>query len=54
MLEPWRPLSPYYQALGQNPLRDGPPWDGWGLLVLATVALIFIGSIGLERRDIRQ
>ena len=54
VLEPWRPLSPYYQALGQNPLRNGPPWGGWALLVLATVAVIVIGAIGLERRDVRQ
>jgi hypothetical protein len=54
MLEPWRPLSPYYQALGQNPLRNGAPWSGWAVLALATLALAVVGAIGLERRDIRQ
>ena len=39
VLEPWRPLSPYYQALGQNPLRNGAPWGGWVILALATVAV---------------
>ena len=24
-LSPWRPVSPYYQAIGTNPLRDGVP-----------------------------
>jgi ABC-2 type transport system permease protein len=24
-LDPWRPLSPSYQALGENPLREGIP-----------------------------
>lgn len=54
VLEPWRPLSPYYQALGQNPLRNGAPWGGWVILALATVAVTVIGAIGLERRDVRQ
>jgi ABC-2 type transport system permease protein len=52
-LEPWRPLSPYYQALGQNPLRNGAPWGGWTILVLATVALAALGALGLGRRDVR-
>ena len=30
---PVRPLSPFYQALGRNPLRDGVPWTGWVVLV---------------------
>ena len=54
VLEPWRPLSPYYQALGQNPLRNGAPWGGWVILALATVAVTVMGAIGLERRDVRQ
>jgi len=53
-LDAWRPLSPYYQALGQNPLRDGAPWGGWSILAIATLVLIVLGAIGLERRDIRQ
>jgi ABC-2 type transport system permease protein len=54
LLEPWRPLSPYYQALGQNPLRNGAPWGGWAILVLATLALAAVAAIGLGRRDVRQ
>ncbi len=53
-LEPWRPLSPYYQALGQNPLRNGAPWGGWAILVAATLVLAAIGALGLARRDLRQ
>jgi ABC-2 type transport system permease protein len=53
-LEPWRPLAPYYHALGQNPLRDGVPWAGWALLVVATALVAGLGAIGLERRDTRQ
>jgi ABC-2 type transport system permease protein len=53
-LEPWRPLAPYYHALGQNPLRDGVPWAGWTLLVVATALVAGLGAIGLERRDTRQ
>ena len=53
-LEPLRPLSPYYQALGTNPLREGPPWQGWAILVGATAVLVAVAAAGLERRDARQ
>jgi ABC-2 type transport system permease protein len=53
-LDAWRPLSPYYQALGRNPLREGVPWTGWALLTIATAVVVAIGAMGLERRDTRQ
>lgn len=53
-LDPWRPASPFYQALGHSPLRDGAPWGGWGVLVLVTGVLVACAALGLERRDIRQ
>jgi ABC-2 type transport system permease protein len=54
VLDPVRPLSPFYQALGRNPLRDGVPWTGWAILVAATAVLVVIAAAGLERRDVRQ
>jgi ABC-2 type transport system permease protein len=53
-LDAWRPLSPYYQALGQSPLREGPPWGGWATLGIATLVVVVAGATGLERRDTRQ
>ena len=53
-LEPWRPLEPYYHALGQNPLREGAAVGGWALLAAATLVLVALAAAGLERRDIRQ
>jgi ABC-2 type transport system permease protein len=53
-LEPWRPVEPYYHALGQNPLREGAPVGGWTLLAAATLVLVALAAAGLERRDIRQ
>lgn len=53
-LDPVRPLSPFYQALGRNPLRDGVPWTGWAVLVAATLVLVAVAALGLERRDVRQ
>lgn len=53
-LDPWRALSPYHQALGDNPLRAGAPWGGWALLTAGTVLLVVVGAVGLERRDINQ
>jgi len=51
-LDPWRPLSPYYQALG--PLRNGAPWGHWALLVVLTVIVLALAAWGLERRDLEQ
>jgi ABC-2 type transport system permease protein len=53
-LEAWRPLAPYYHALGQSPLREGAPWAGWALLVAATAIVVALAAFGLERRDTRQ
>lgn len=53
-LEPWRPLSPYYHALGQNPLREGASWVGWTVLAAATAVFVVVAAVGLERRDARQ
>jgi ABC-2 type transport system permease protein len=54
VLDAWRPLSPYYQALGQSPLREGAPWGGWAILVVVSLALVIAAAAGLERRDTRQ
>lgn len=54
VLEPWRPLSPLYQAMGQSPLREGIPWTGFALLSLATAGLLVLAAAGLERRDTGQ
>ena len=53
-LDGWRPLSPYYHALGENPLREGIPWGGWALLAAGTAVLMALAAAGLERRDVRQ
>jgi ABC-2 type transport system permease protein len=53
-LEGWRPLAPYYHALGQDPLREGAPWVGWALLIAATAFAAALAATGLERRDTRQ
>lgn len=53
-LGPWRPLSPYYQAIGTNPLGDGAPAGRWILLLALTGALVALAVAGLQRRDVRQ
>jgi ABC-2 type transport system permease protein len=53
-LEPWRPLSPYYQALGHNPLREGVPLGGWAILIGLTALFAVVAAAALERRDLRQ
>lgn len=53
-LEPWRPLSPYYQTLGRNPLRTGVPWLGWGITAGVVLAVVAVAVVGFERRDVRR
>lgn len=54
VLDGWRPVEPYYHALGQNPLREGAPLGGWALLAAGTLLVVAVAAAGLERRDIRQ
>lgn len=53
-LDPWRPLSPFYQAIGRNPLREGALWSGWGILLGVTLVAAAVALVGLSRRDLRQ
>lgn len=54
VLEPLRPLSPYYQAMGRNPLREGIAVGSWVLLMAITSLLVTVAALGLQRRDLRQ
>jgi beta-exotoxin I transport system permease protein len=53
-LDPFRPLSPFYQAIATDPLRDGVPWGSWALLAGLICALAVVAVLGLNRRDLRQ
>lgn len=53
-LDPLRALSPYYQVIGQSPLREGAPWEGWAILAAATAVFVACAAVGFERRDARQ
>ena len=54
VLDTLRPLSPYYQALGRNPLSEGGSLVAWTYLVAATCVCALAAAVGLERRDLRQ
>lgn len=54
VLEPWRPISPYYQAVGTNPLGDGLPAGRWILLLTLIGGLLLLALAGLQHRDVRQ
>jgi ABC-2 type transport system permease protein len=52
LLEPWRQVSPWYWALGGDPLTG--PTDAWryAALLVPTVVLTAIGVQAVARRDI--
>ncbi|WP_421119656.1 ABC transporter permease subunit [Aquihabitans daechungensis] len=51
-LEPWQGLSPWYHALGIDPLRTGLPAVHLAVLALLAGAAVAIGAITFDRRDI--
>ncbi len=51
-LEPWRVASPWYWALGHEPLKTGMAWGWAGVLVTATVALVGLAVLAFDRRDV--
>jgi ABC-2 type transport system permease protein len=53
-LDPFRPISPFYQAIGTDPLRDGIPWASWALLAGLTALLVGAAVFGFGRRDLNQ
>jgi ABC-2 type transport system permease protein len=52
-LEPYRKFSPYYHAIGVEPLRNGLGADHVAILAGAAAGMILLGVLGFERRDVR-
>jgi beta-exotoxin I transport system permease protein len=51
-LRPLRPLSPWYHALGIDPLASGfSPWHFF-VLVVSTVLIVAVSVVTFERRDL--
>jgi ABC-2 type transport system permease protein len=53
-LEPFRQLSPWYWAIGVQPVSDGVSPGGVALLVTVTAVLVALGTLLIGRRDIRS
>lgn len=51
-LEPARWVSPFYLAIGRDPLRDGLSAGGTVALVAMAAVLVVAGLIGFARRDV--
>jgi ABC-2 type transport system permease protein len=49
-----RRWSPWYWAIGQQPVLDGVSGPRLLLLTLITAALVWVGTAAVERRDIRS
>lgn len=48
-----RHWSPWYWAIGQQPVTDGVSAAHWLLLVAITALLVTAGTVGVNRRDVR-
>ena len=53
-LEPARAWSPWYWALGERPVSDGPDAVLLVVLTLATMAAVLVGTVAVARRDVRS
>ena len=51
-LEPARPLSPFYQYVGHDPLRAGVSGGSLAVSVATVVVLLALAVLGFRRRDI--
>ena len=51
-LKPWRGLSPWYHALGIDPLRTGLPLWHVGLLIVIALGAVAVAALAFDRRDI--
>jgi ABC-2 type transport system permease protein len=52
VLEPWRPISPYFHYIGYDPLSNGLDPGHAGLLALVTVGFVLAAAFAFERRDL--
>ena len=51
-LDAWRPASPWYHALGIDPLGTGLPIAHLALLVIVLAALVWAAAWSFDRRDL--
>ena len=52
-LRPIREASPWHWFLGTDPIRRGLQWESWVLPVVVSAALVLVGTLMFERRDLR-
>lgn len=51
-LEPWRPLSPFYHAIGRDPLRHGLAFASTGAIAVSVIAIVALAAWAFDRRDL--
>ncbi len=51
-LEPWQKLSPWYHALGVDPLRTGLPAGHLAMLIVLACVAVAVAVVTFDRRDI--
>lgn len=49
-----RQWSPWYWAIGTQPVHDGVDWPWMTLLVAITCALLWLGAAAVDRRDVHS
>ena len=53
-LEPWRPISPFYHYIGNNPLSNGLAPEHAAVLVGIALAAVVVAVFAFERRDLAR
>lgn len=51
-LRSYRKLSPFYQYIGNDPMRNGLAWEHVGILAAEAVVLVAIAALAFRRRDL--
>ncbi len=51
-LAPYRKLSPFYLYIGNDPLTNGPDWGHVAVLAGLILALLVVGRVTFDRRDL--
>ncbi|GAA2095777.1 hypothetical protein GCM10009841_07150 [Microlunatus panaciterrae] len=51
-LKPWQRVSPFYQYVGHDPMRNGLSWSSLAVALATVVVLVVVAVLVFNRRDV--